>query len=96
MVWEAKTNGRGKGIARDNKACVGEKPIVKSRSWDNICMLPKQPTIVPVILDFYSNLKNFEHNRVYVKYASVDISSLAIFKYYGVLRYEEDDLSSLF
>ncbi|TYH34066.1 hypothetical protein ES332_D13G103500v1 [Gossypium tomentosum] len=59
-------------------------------------MLPKQPAIVLVVLEFYSNLKFFERNRVYVRQASIDISPEAICKDYGILCYEEDDMPSLY
>ncbi|MBA0601330.1 hypothetical protein Gorai_004510 [Gossypium raimondii] len=31
--------------------------------WDDFCLLPKQPTIIPLVLEFYSNLKFATHDR---------------------------------
>lgn len=32
--------------------------------WDDFCIFPKQPVVVPVVLEFYSNLKFPKHNQV--------------------------------
>ncbi|MBA0872932.1 hypothetical protein Goshw_023668 [Gossypium schwendimanii] len=63
--------------------------------WDDFCLLPKQPTIIPVVLEFYSNLKLATHDRVYVKRKCIDVSLATICEYCGMSSYEEEDLSPL-
>ncbi|MBA0709177.1 hypothetical protein Golax_024231, partial [Gossypium laxum] len=53
------------------------------------------PAVVPIVLEFYSNLKISKCDQVYVRNASMDFSPEAICEYYVIPCYEEDDLSSL-
>ncbi|MBA0630651.1 hypothetical protein Godav_002724, partial [Gossypium davidsonii] len=50
--------------------------------WDDFCLLPKQPTIIPVVLEFYSHLKFATNDRVYVKHKCIDVSPTTICKYW--------------
>ncbi|MBA0782991.1 hypothetical protein Gotri_000790 [Gossypium trilobum] len=53
---------------------------------------PKQPVVVPVVFEFYSNLNFFECDRVYVRHASVDVSPSAIYEYYDVPCYDDSSV----
>ncbi|MBA0697846.1 hypothetical protein Goari_021369, partial [Gossypium aridum] len=59
--------------------------------WDDFCLLPKQSTIIPVVLEFYSDLKFATHDRVYVKRKYIDVSLATIFEYCGIDSLKGDD-----
>ncbi|MBA0579266.1 hypothetical protein Gorai_021527 [Gossypium raimondii] len=69
--------------------------LVQFHRWKNFYLLPKVPTVIPVVMEFYSNLKFGERDRVYVKNLEVDIFHTKICEYHGVPFYENDDIELL-
>ncbi|KAH1040049.1 hypothetical protein J1N35_041792 [Gossypium stocksii] len=61
----------------------------------HVCPVVEAPILIPIVLEFYSNLEIARQAWVYAKHANVDICAFAICYYYGILFYEEDDLLSL-
>lgn len=53
------------------------------------------PSVVPVGLWFYSNLKFSKKINYMFKKKVINISSKVITNYYGVLHYERDQLSNI-
>ncbi|KAH1122410.1 hypothetical protein J1N35_005570 [Gossypium stocksii] len=69
--------------------------IFRFHRWMNFAFVSTTPSVIPVVLKFYSNLKISNKNKVYVRHKVVNISLHAIINYYGVPHYERDEFSDM-
>lgn len=81
-----------KGFDPSASDCEEVWDLVRFDQWMNLAMVPITPIIIPVVLDFYSNLKFYKKNKLYVRHKKVNMSPKAISEYYGIPYYENDDL----
>ncbi|KAH1122216.1 hypothetical protein J1N35_005376 [Gossypium stocksii] len=84
-----------RGFDPSTSYCKKVWDLVCFHRWMNFALVPTTPIVIPVILEFYSNLNFFEKHKVFVRNKKVDISSHVVSDYYGVPYYESDELSTL-
>lgn len=58
--------------------------LVQYHKWYDFCRIPKKLAFIPILLEFYSNLKYMKSDRVIGRNKKVDTSPNAICKRYGV------------
>ena len=66
---------------------------IRERKWDNFCAQP-QVAIVPVVREFYANVPEHHHRKVFVRGRQVGFSGHAIHLFFDLPDIENDDYTA--
>ncbi|KAK5818897.1 hypothetical protein PVK06_023847 [Gossypium arboreum] len=69
--------------------------IVCHHEWFNFCIVLKMIVVIPIVLEFYANLKVYNRDNVLVRNSKFDIYPNAICEHYGVPWNKKDIINEI-